>query len=97
LLGYTSVVWSFADEPWQYRVLDALPAGVDAAQLERTRKLTPSERIDALVELMSFAEALQVRRAPREPAPWARACAKDLVDLEALRALAKQGASSHRP
>jgi hypothetical protein len=76
-------VWFFVEQPWQYRVLDALPPGVDEAQLERARKLSPSERIDALVELMELMERVEASKA-------AAGRAKDLVDLEALRVLAKK-------
>jgi hypothetical protein len=47
------------DEPWQYRVLDALPAGVDRAQLERNLQLSPTERIEAMMTLVATAEALR--------------------------------------
>ncbi len=52
-------VWFPTDEPWQYRVIDQLPPGIDHAQLERALALTPSERIDAVIELMSFAADLK--------------------------------------
>lgn len=52
-------VWRPVEDPWQYRVLDALPSGVDRAQLERARKWTFDERLDALTELMELAEALK--------------------------------------
>jgi hypothetical protein len=52
-------MWFFVDEPWQYRVLDALPPGIDQAQLDRARRLTPAERIDAVMALMETAEELQ--------------------------------------
>lgn len=51
-------MWFFVDEPWQYRVLDALPPGVDVAQLERARSMTPSERLDSVVEMMELGEEL---------------------------------------
>lgn len=59
--GYTkrAAMWFFADAPWQYRVLDSLPPGIDRAQLERARAMTPAERIDAATELMELAEAMQ--------------------------------------
>ncbi|MGH7297584.1 MAG: hypothetical protein ACRELB_21785 [Polyangiaceae bacterium] len=52
-------MWRFVDEPWQYRVLDCLPAGIDLAQLERARAMSPGERIAAATELMEIAEALR--------------------------------------
>ena len=52
-------MWFFVEEPWQYRVLDRLPAGVDPAQLEATLKLTVTERLDAVAELVALGEELQ--------------------------------------
>lgn len=52
-------MWFFDDAPWQYRVLDCLPPGIDLAQLERARALSPAERIDAAMELMELGEALR--------------------------------------
>ena len=52
-------MWRPVDEPWQYRVLDALPPGVDEAQLEAALRMTPEERIDAAMRLMELAEELQ--------------------------------------
>jgi hypothetical protein len=59
-------MWFFAEEPWQYRILDELPPGIDRDQLERSRKLTPSERLDAVVELMELGEQLQQAIAKRK-------------------------------
>lgn len=52
-------MWVFADAPWQYRVLDTLPPGIDRAQLERARAMTPAERIDAATQLMELGEAMR--------------------------------------
>lgn len=57
--GIKSVMWFFVDAPWQYRVLDSLPPGIDLAQLERAHVMTPSERIDAAMELMELGETMQ--------------------------------------
>lgn len=61
-------MWSFVEEPWQYRVLERLPPGIDRGQLEQMRRLTPTERLEAVVDLMELGEemhqALQ-RRGPR--------------------------------
>jgi hypothetical protein len=63
-------MWYPVDEPWQYRVLDALPAGVDLAQLRAAQTMTPAERIDAAEELAWFAEELQAaRRRARDGTP----------------------------
>lgn len=56
------LMWRPVDEPWQYRVLDQLPSGVDLGQLERAAKLTPAERIEAAIELMAIAEELRRAR-----------------------------------
>lgn len=53
-------MWSFPDEPWQYRVLDALPPGIDHAQLARAKLLTPTERVEAMIALAEAGAALQV-------------------------------------
>ena len=62
-------MWFPVEEPWQYRVLDRLPSGVDVAQLERTRKLSPTERIAAVEELMQLATELQQAVAAKRPGP----------------------------
>jgi hypothetical protein len=52
-------MWFFVEEPWQYRVLDRLPSGIDRAQLEACRQLTPTERLDAVSELVELGEELR--------------------------------------
>lgn len=52
-------MWRPVDEPWQYRVLDALPPSVDVAQLRRALEMTPTQRIEAMLELMRTAENLR--------------------------------------
>jgi hypothetical protein len=52
-------MWFFVEEPRQYRVLDRLPSGIDSAQLARMRRLTPSERIEAVERLMELGEELR--------------------------------------
>jgi hypothetical protein len=59
-------MWLCVEEPWQYRVLDELPAGVDRAQLERAAALSPTERVEAVVRLMEIAERLQQSLHKRE-------------------------------
>ncbi|MBX3185636.1 MAG: hypothetical protein KF819_01420 [Labilithrix sp.] len=61
-------MWFYVDEPWQYRILDALPSGVDHAQLERARTWTPEERLEALERLMGIAAELQAAVAKAGPA-----------------------------
>ena len=41
-------MWFPDGEPWQYRVLDAMPPGIDEAQLERNLAMTPTERLQAV-------------------------------------------------
>jgi hypothetical protein len=60
-------MWFFVEEPWQYRILDQLPPGLDRAQLERTLKMTPTERLEAVVHLIELGEALheEIRKKSR--------------------------------
>ncbi len=51
-------MWFFVEEPWQYRVLDQLPPGIDQAQLAQARSMTPTERLQAVEDLMRLGEAL---------------------------------------
>jgi hypothetical protein len=60
-------VWSFVDEPWQYRVLDKLPPGVDRTLLEGAWQMTPTERLDAVVELVELGRDLADALAARRP------------------------------
>lgn len=62
-------MWRWVDEPWQYRVLDALPSGIDLAQLERARSWTFGERLDALTQMMELAEELRAGVAKRAGEP----------------------------
>ena len=52
-------MWLPADQTWQYRVLDQLPSGIDVAQLERARRMTPTERVEAMVRLVALGEELR--------------------------------------
>jgi hypothetical protein len=62
-------MWTWIDEPWQYRVLDKLPPGIDRAQLERALTLTPTARLEAVVALMRLAEEMSQARRAAEPNP----------------------------
>jgi hypothetical protein len=62
-------MWFFPEEPWQYRVLDQLAPGVDRAQLERSLRQTPTERLDAAAALVEFADALRQAMRERRPGP----------------------------
>jgi hypothetical protein len=53
------MMWRFIEEPWQYRVLDRLPQGVDPAQIAQMLKRTPTERLDAVVDFMLLAEEIR--------------------------------------
>jgi hypothetical protein len=54
---------STPEEPWQYRVLDQLPSGIDEAQLREDLALTPTQRLEKLQALVAFAEeAARARR-----------------------------------
>ena len=50
---------------WQDRIVQSLPSGIDLEQLERFLKLTPTERLEKMRELLESAEAL--RRGDRLP------------------------------
>jgi hypothetical protein len=52
-------MWRPVDEPWQYRVLDAMPPSIDKDQLRRALEMTPTQRLEAMLELMRTAEALR--------------------------------------
>lgn len=58
-------MWRPVDDPWQYRVLDAMPPSIDLAQLEAARRLTPTERIEAMLALVRAAEELRRGMKPR--------------------------------
>lgn len=61
-------MWFPAEEPWQYRVLDQLPPGVDDAQLAQARRMTPTERVEAMCRLVELGELMRrARRGPAEP------------------------------
>ena len=57
--GILGSMWFFVDEPWQYRVLDPIPSGIDVAQIECARRMTLAERLDAVTELVDFGEQLR--------------------------------------
>ena len=52
-------MWRPVEEPWQYRVLDAMPPSVDIEQIKRARQMTPTERILTMMSLMEAAETLR--------------------------------------
>lgn len=58
-------MWRPVAQPWQYRVLDALPSGIDVAQLEQTRRMTPTERVEAMRRLVELGESMQRARKSR--------------------------------
>ena len=55
-------MWRPHEAPWQYRLLDALPASVDSSQLERALQMTPTERIEAMCALLRAGEQLRNAR-----------------------------------
>ncbi len=55
-------MWFPVEEPWQYRILDLLPPGIDEAQLEQARRMTPTERIEAMCQLVALGEELRRNR-----------------------------------
>ena len=56
---YTGIMWRPDEEPWQYRVLDSMPPSIDVEQLKRALAMSPTERIEAMCELIRTAEALR--------------------------------------
>lgn len=60
-------MWRPVDEPWQFRVLDAMEPSIDLAQLERNLAMTPQQRIEAAMELMRAAEEMRNGLHPRKP------------------------------
>ncbi|MBL8742637.1 MAG: hypothetical protein JNK04_16130 [Myxococcales bacterium] len=52
-------MWRPVEEPWQYRLLDALPPSVDEAQLHRALEMTVTERIEAMCRMVALAEQLR--------------------------------------
>lgn len=52
-------MWYPVTEPWQFRVLDALPASIDVAQLQAALALTPTERVEAAMRLNELAQEIQ--------------------------------------
>jgi hypothetical protein len=44
---------------WQARILQSRPSGIDVAQLERFLKLSPTERLEEMRQLLERAEELR--------------------------------------
>ena len=61
-------MWRPVDEPWQYRVLDAMPPSIDLSQLDRALAMTPTERIEAMCALVRAAEAMRDGLRPKDEA-----------------------------
>lgn len=53
-------MWFPPEQPWQYRILDRLPPGVDEAQLEQARRMTPTERVDAMQQLVELGNRMHL-------------------------------------
>jgi hypothetical protein len=56
-------MWTWIDQPWQYRILDQLRPGVDIAQIQRALQMTPTERVESVVALMRVAEDIAKAKA----------------------------------
>jgi hypothetical protein len=52
-------MWRPVEEPWQYRLLDAMPPSIDRSQLAHALTMTPEARIEAMCELLRTAEVLR--------------------------------------
>jgi hypothetical protein len=61
------MAWTLPDEPWQYRILDALPSSLDMDQLRENLKLTQTERMQKLQAMVNFAAELE--RAGKKATP----------------------------
>jgi hypothetical protein len=55
-------MWFPVEQPWQYRVLDQLPPGIDEAQLEQARRMTPTERVEAMLRMVEIGEIIRRAR-----------------------------------
>ncbi len=62
-------MWRPVEEPWQYRVLDAMPPSVDPSQLAHALTMSPTERIEAMCDMVRTAEELRRGLAPRRKGP----------------------------
>lgn len=67
LRRYLHRMWRPVDRPWQYEVLDRLPAGVDVTLIDESLKRTPTERVERLMELLRAMEELQRAREAKGP------------------------------
>jgi hypothetical protein len=60
-VGESSKFFKWNPHPlsWQDRILESVPSGIDVHQLERFLKLTPTERLEEMRQLVENAEALR--------------------------------------
>ena len=54
--------WDPTEEAWQYRLLDQLKPGIDLVQLERSLRMTPTERLELVRKMAELAEELRAGR-----------------------------------
>jgi hypothetical protein len=69
VLSSGTMAWEPTEEAWQYRLLDQLPPGLDLAQLERSMRMTPTERLEAVRRMAEFAQDLRRARDRLPTAP----------------------------
>lgn len=50
------------EKPWDVRVLEQIPSGVDVSLLERNLALTPTERVLNMVRILELREAARAGR-----------------------------------
>jgi hypothetical protein len=62
-------MWEPTGPAWQYELLDKLPRGIDLAQLERSLRMTPTERMEVVRRLAEFAEEVRQGRDRLQKAP----------------------------
>src|SRR5918996_176966 len=74
------MAWEPTDYAWQYELLDKLPSGIDAVQLERGLRMTFTERLEAVRQLAEFADELRRGRDRLGGYPEA---SRDAIEIEA--------------
>jgi hypothetical protein len=64
------MLWEPTEYAWQYELIDKLPPSIDMAQLERSLKMAPTERLEQVRKMARFAQTMRralehgLRKAP---------------------------------
>lgn len=56
------MAWEPTEEAWQYVLLDKLPPGLDLAQLDRSLRMTLTERLESVRKMSELADELRRSR-----------------------------------